>query len=100
MTNQWNTTLYTGITNDITRRALEHKHAADDTFTGKYKLTKLVYVEQYSDATLAIAREKQIKAGSRKKKLSLIKSMNPECIDLMGEVGHEIATVSLRLPSQ
>jgi putative endonuclease len=78
MTNLHNTTLYTGITNDLYRRVQEHKRGEGGKFSKTYNLKKLVYFEVYSDASSAIAREKQIKAGSRMKKLELIVEFNPE----------------------
>ena len=86
MTNKHNTVLYTGVTNDLQRRAYEHKTGQGGNFTSRYNLTKLVYYEIGHDARSAIAREKQIKAGSRQKKLDLINSMNPEWRDLYGEL--------------
>lgn len=77
MTNIGNTVLYTGITNDLRKRVYEHQHGIGGQFTSLYKTVKLVYYEVYSDAYRAIAREKQIKAGSRKKKIMLIESINP-----------------------
>ena len=85
MTNVRNTVLYTGITNDLHRRVLEHRSGKGGQFTSKYRITKLVYVEVFDDAYTAICREKQIKAGSRKKKIELINGMNPEWRDLAGE---------------
>lgn len=74
--------LYTGVTNNINRRIYEHKQGIGSKFTKKYKINKLVYLEEYQDVNEAIAREKQIKAGSRKKKLGLINSLNPAWRDL------------------
>lgn len=82
MTNEYNKVLYTGITNDLVRRVYEHKNGQGGAFTSKYKITKLVFFEITSDVRAAIAREKQIKAGSRAKKLKLIEEMNPEWKDL------------------
>jgi putative endonuclease len=81
MTNQYHTVLYTGVTNDLPRRVFEHR-SGQSTFTKMYKATKLVYFEIGSDVNAAIAREKQIKAGSRQKKIDLINTMNPEWRDL------------------
>lgn len=79
MTNRWNTVIYTGVTNDLIRRVNEHKmHVDEKSFTARYQLEKLVYYEQCDDSYTAISREKQIKAGSRQKKIELIKSINPE----------------------
>ena len=82
MTNKHNQVLYTGMTNDLVRRAYEHRTGRGGGFTSKYNATKLVYYELCEDVRSAIAREKQIKAGSRQKKLDLIDEMNPEWDDL------------------
>jgi putative endonuclease len=74
--------LYTGVTNDLRRRVYEHKEKLVKGFTSKYNCDKLVYFEHFDHIDDAIAREKQIKAGSRKKKLDLINSLNPEWVDL------------------
>ena len=86
MTNKNNTVLYTGVTNNLIRRVYEHKEKLIEGFTKKYNCSKLVWYEIYNDSYNAIAREKQIKAGSRKKKIDLIKSMNPEWKDLYDEI--------------
>ncbi len=82
ISNLHNTTIYTGVTNDLVRRMEEHKRGLGGVFSKKYKLRKLVYYEIFRDINDAIAREKQIKGGSRMKKLELIESMNPEWNDL------------------
>ena len=82
LSNQHNTVLYTGMTNNIIRRVAEHKQKIVPGFTKQYNVDKLVYFETFEDAPNAIAREKQIKAGSRKKKEALINSVNPEWKDL------------------
>jgi len=86
LTNSRNTVLYTGVTNDLKRRVYEHRNKMVPGFTAKYKVGKLVYYEVYDDPQYAIAREKQIKSGSRKKKLDLISSFNPEWRDLWWEI--------------
>ena len=86
ITNQRNTTLYTGVTNNLRKRIYQHRQKVVDGFTKKYNIFKLVYYEIFEDIYRAIAREKQIKAGSRKIKIDLIKSMNPEWKDLYGEL--------------
>ncbi len=86
MTNTHNTVLYTGVTNDLKRRAYEHKHGQGGVFTKKYNVTKLVYYEVGQDVRAAIAREKQIKGGSRQKKIDLVNSSNPEWRDLYDEI--------------
>ena len=75
-------TLYTGVTNDLTRRVYEHKTQAGRAFTRKYRMNKLLYFEQTGDILPAIEREKQIKGWRRSRKLELIKSQNPRWIDL------------------
>lgn len=81
LANQTNSTLYTGMTNDLGRRLAEHR-AGRSSFTRRYRVYKLVYFEEYPTALDAIAREKQIKAGSRAKKVTLIEAMNPDWKDL------------------
>lgn len=82
MTNFVNTTLYTGVTANLLGRVWEHKHGALAGFTRQYNLKKLVYFEGFDDIRLAIAREKQIKRGSRAKKDALVQAMNPYWHDL------------------
>jgi len=82
MTNKRNTVLYTGVTNDLIRRVYEHKQKLIEGFTKKYNIVKLVYYEIFGDCFSAIQREKQIKAGSRKKKEELINSINKDWRDL------------------
>ena len=86
MTNAHNTVLYTGVTNNLKRRAYEHKHGQGGVFTKKYNVNKLVYYEVGQDVRAAIAREKQIKGGSRQKKIDLINSLNPDWRDLYDEI--------------
>ncbi|TDQ19357.1 putative endonuclease [Algoriphagus boseongensis] len=87
MTNFKNTVLYTGVTNDLIRRVFEHKNGLNpNSFSFKYKLTKLVFFESFHSIEEAIAREKQIKGGSRSKKEKLINSINPEWKDLWEEI--------------
>ena len=81
MTNERNTVLYTGVTDDILRRVYEHENGQSD-FSSRYKICKLVYVESCNDVNDAISREKQIKSWSRSKKFALINSINPELSDL------------------
>lgn len=85
-TNKASTVLYTGVTSDLIKRTFEHKHSFVSSFTSKYKVVKLVYFEIFEDAYEAIKREKQIKAGSRKKKVDLIKKMNSDFKDLYEEI--------------
>ena len=86
MTNKLNSVLYTGITSDLEKRAYEHKSKLIEGFTKKYNVDKLVYYEVFDDIKDAIAREKQIKAGTRQKKMDLIASMNPAWKDLSNEL--------------
>ncbi len=87
MTNKNNTVLYTGVTGKhLRQRIWEHKERLVPGFTKKYNINQLVYYEIFEDAYSAISREKQIKAGSRKKKINLIEKMNPEWKDLLDEL--------------
>ena len=86
LTNHTNTTLYVGVTNNLIRRVYEHKNKLVDGFTKKYNLTKLVYYEVFENIENAISREKQIKSGSRNKKVQLIDSMNAKWDDLYDEI--------------
>ena len=86
LTNKNNTTIYTGVTSELKERITNHKIKKFKGFTSKYNIDKLVYFEEFGDIRLAIAREKQIKAGSRQKKDDLINSMNPEWKDLYYEI--------------
>ena len=82
MTNEYNTVLYTGVTSNIAKRVYEHKNKPVKSFTKRYNITKLVYVEKYSDINDALRREKHINGGSRKKKIELIKRINPDFNDI------------------
>jgi putative endonuclease len=86
MTNNKNIGLYVGVTNDLIRRVYQHKEKLADGFTKKYNIVKLLYYEVFQDIENAILREKQIKAGSRQKKIQLINSMNTEWRDLYDEL--------------
>jgi putative endonuclease len=86
MTNHTNTTLYVGVTNNIVRRVYEHKNKVIEGFTKRYNITKLVYYEVFDDITEAIKREKQIKAGSRQKKIDLINGFNENWTDLYDSI--------------
>ena len=74
--------MYTGVTSDLEQRVYEHKNKLVKGFTSRYNINKLVYFEEFGDVNEAISREKQIKAGSRKKKIALIEKDNPEWKDL------------------
>jgi putative endonuclease len=86
MTNKYKTVLYTGVTNNLRPRVWEHKEGLGSKFASRYRITKLVYYEQYENINLAIAREKQIKGGSRQKKINLIIGLNPAWEDLYEEI--------------
>ena len=82
VTNKNNTVIYVGVTSNLVKRVYQHKTKTYKGFTDKYNCDKLVYFEEYDDINKAIAREKQIKSGSRKRKEDLINKQNPEWNDL------------------
>ncbi|MGB1019449.1 MAG: GIY-YIG nuclease family protein [Chitinophagales bacterium] len=87
LTNKNNTTLYIGVTSNLHNRVHEHKTKKFRTsFTAKYNLDKLVYFETFTSIEEAIAREKQLKAGSRKKKVALINAKNSDWLDLFNDI--------------
>ena len=86
MTNRRKTVLYTGVTNNLPRRVHEHKEKLTPGFASRYNVTDLIYYEMAETAEAAISREKQLKAGSRRRKIELIKSMNPTWRDLSVEL--------------
>jgi len=86
MTNKHNTVLYTGVTNDLKKRTWQHKEKLVEGFTQRYNVSKLVYYEATEDVRAAIAREKQIKGGSRQKKIDLVNSMNSDWRDLYDDL--------------
>ncbi len=86
VTNQYNSVLYTGVTNDLKRRVFEHRDGRGGSFTSRYNVKKLVYYEVTGDIGSALAREKQIKGGSRQAKWDLIEEHNPEWVDLYDEI--------------
>ncbi|SHF19896.1 GIY-YIG nuclease family protein [Chryseobacterium takakiae] len=87
MTNKTNTVLYTGVTSNLPKRVREHKEKFFElSFTSKYNVNKLVYWESFQEIGDAIFREKQIKAGSRQKKIDLINSINPKWGDLTEDI--------------
>ena len=83
--------LYTGITNDLKRRVYEHKAKLVNGFAERYNVDRLVYMEVFGDAYSAITREKQIKAGPRRRKVALIEATNPRWKDLYGELESLVA---------
>ena len=85
--NKRNGTLYTGVTSNLKQRIYEHKTKVHpDSFTAKYSVDKLGYYEEYASIKNAIVREKQIKGGSRARKIQLIEGMNPNWIDLFDSI--------------
>jgi putative endonuclease len=86
MTDAKHATLYTGFSNDLKARVWSHKGRFVEGFTKKYHIDMLVYYEATESVESALARERQIKAGSRQKKIDLINSMNPEWRDLYEEL--------------
>ena len=86
LANKYRGTLYVGVTSDLIQRVWEHKNNVVPGFTQKYNVHRLVYYECYGDMYDAISREKQLKAGSRLKKIALIESINPEWNDLYFEI--------------
>ena len=87
LTNRINSTLYTGVTNNLIRRVYEHKQGLVEGFSKKYQLQKLVYFDACTSMYEAIAAEKRIKRWHRKWKLELIERDNPDWIDLYNELG-------------
>lgn len=85
-TNSKDNVLYTGVTSNLMERIYEHKEKLVDGFSKKYNLCKLVYYEVFDRVDDAITREKQIKGGSRDKKIKLIQGMNPDFKDLYDEL--------------
>ncbi|MBB4638212.1 GIY-YIG nuclease family protein [Longimicrobium terrae] len=79
--------LYTGVTNDLVRRVREHREKRAPGFTSRYGVARLVWFEHTTDITAALAREKQIKGWSRAKKIALIRTPNPEFLDLAPTIG-------------
>ena len=87
LTNIKRSVLYTGVTSDLVKRIHEHRNSlAPGSFTSRYRTFHLVYYEVADDMYTAISREKQIKAGSRKRKIELIESFNPQWEDLSGKL--------------
>jgi putative endonuclease len=85
LTNMHNNVFYTRVTSNLNRRIHQHRMGVGSMFTSKYRLCKLVYFEEFKDPLAAIAREKQLKAGSRVKKVRLIETLNPEWVDLYSD---------------
>ena len=88
MANRMNGAIYTGVTSDLPRRAWEHREGVVDGFSKQYGCKLLVWFEFHSTMESAINREKQIKGGSRRKKIALIESENPDWFDLFDQLNH------------
>ncbi len=86
LANRKNGTIYTGVTSNLPQRIYQHKNNLADGFTKKYGIHMLVYYECSEDMYSALSREKQIKGGSRKKKIVLIEKMNPMWRDLSEDI--------------
>ena len=86
MTDEQHTLLYTGRTGNLKRRVAQHRSGNGSVTTRRHSLIKLVYFEVAEDALTAKLREKQIKRGSKKKRLSLIEGMNPQWADLYEQI--------------
>lgn len=87
MASRCNGTLYVGVTRDLNKRVWQHKEGSVPGFTRDHQVKDLVYYEVFGEALLAIAREKQLKAGSRQKKILLIEKENPGWDDLYPTLG-------------
>lgn len=85
LTNRGNNVMYIGVTNDLERRMQEHKSHLIEGFTRDYRVDKLVYYEETTDVTAAIAREKQLKGWRRARKNELVESSNPQWRDLTAD---------------
>jgi putative endonuclease len=88
MASKRNGTLYTGVTSNLGQRVLQHREGAVEGFTKRYGCKLLMWFERHETMEAAIAREKQIKGGSRAKKLALIEAMNPDWRDLFEDIAH------------
>ncbi|WP_296718658.1 GIY-YIG nuclease family protein [Erythrobacter sp.] len=88
MASMRNGTIYVGITSDLAKRAWQHREGLAEGFTKQYDCKLLVWFERHDTMESAIMREKQIKAGNRKAKLSLIESENPTWRDLFEDIAH------------
>ena len=86
MTNKRKTVLYTGITSDLLQRVQQHRMGSGGAFTKRYNVNRLVYYESTNDVQVALAREKQIKSWSRKRKEDLIATITPTWNDLVSEI--------------
>ena len=82
MASKQNGTIYTGVTANLAQRAYQHRTGAIDGFTKRYGCKLLVWYERFATMSEAIAREKQVKGGSRRRKLAIIEALNPAWVDL------------------
>ena len=99
MASQRNGTLYTGVTSNLVHRAWQHREEVVGGFTKQYGCKMLVWYEMVDEMVLAITREKQIKGGSRAKKLALIEAVNPQWRDLFDDIAGDGATWVASSPS-
>ena len=83
ISNKYHTTLYIGVTSDIMQRMAQHKSGSLGGFSARYNLTQLLHIEEFTNMDAAIAREKQLKSWSRKRKDALITANNPDWKDLL-----------------
>ena len=98
MTNTHHTVLYCGATNDLYKRVQEHKNKMySNSFTSRYNIEKLVYFEVFTNLGDAFAREEQVKAGSRKKKVELIESLNPQWKDLFDTLTQDLVNELIKM---
>jgi putative endonuclease len=86
LSNRYDTVIYIGVTGDLVKRIWQHKQKEMDGFTKRYNVDKLVYYEEYAKIYDAIAREKQLKGWTRKKKENLIDTLYPQRRDLYKEI--------------
>jgi len=94
LTNPTNSVLYTGMTGDLLLRVGQHKSREVEGFTRRYNVDRLVYYEEYDAAFDAITREKQLKAGPRRKKMQLVDEFNPTWRDLYHEIVEETREIA------
>ncbi len=90
MSNHWHNVLYVGVSNSLEHRVTQHKAGLVPGFTKKYNTNELVYFEEFTEITLAIRREKQLKSWTRAKKNALVEAMNPDWKDLAQDLNESI----------
>lgn len=91
--NEGGTTLYIGVTSNLLRRVDEHRSGGGSEFTREYRVTRLVYYEEFGDVREALLREKQLKGWKRVRKEELIRAVNPHLVDLVDEAARRMADV-------